>query len=123
MLVFWTYFETRIERLYRETAVGVPRKVMEHLLERHGTVGRRMKGLYKVVYGSTYLGDLNQLGYGKVAQLLSRVGQARNSFVHGQPEAIDERLVEDLVAGLKEEHEGWIAVFNRRLREGRVRVG
>ena len=123
VLVFWTYFETRIERLYRETAVGVPRKVMEHLLERHGAVGRRMKGLYKVVYGTTYLGDLNQLGYGKVAQLLSRVGQARNRFVHGQPEAIDERLVEDLVACLKEEHEGWIAVFNRRLRDGRIRVG
>ena len=27
--------------------------------------------------------------------------------------------VEELMAGLKDEHEGWIAVFNRRLKEAR----
>ena len=41
--------------------------------------------------------------------------------MHGHPEAIDDALVEELVAGLKDEHEGWIAVFNRRLREARER--
>ena len=39
--------------------------------------------------------------------------------MHGHPEAIDDALVEELVAGLKDEHEGWIAVFNRRLKEAR----
>ena len=44
VLVFWTYFETRIERLYRETAWTVPGAVMEHLLERYPAVGRRLGG-------------------------------------------------------------------------------
>ena len=45
--------------------------------------------------------------------------QSRNRFTHGHPEAIDDVLVEELVASLKDEHEGWIAVFNKRLYEAR----
>ena len=93
MLVFWSYFETRIERLFRETGETVPEKVMDHLY----------------------------LGYGKVAVLLRRVQRCRNRFTHDHPEAIDDTLVEELMAGLKDEHEGWIAVFNARLQEGRKR--
>ena len=121
VLVFWSYFETRIERLFRETARAVPEQVMDHLLDRHSFVGARMDRLYKVVFSTTYRADLNDLGYGKAATLLKRVEQCRNRFAHGHPEAIDDSLVEELVAGLKDEHEGWIAVFNRSLRETRKR--
>ena len=119
VLGFWSYFETRIERLFRETATAVPQKVMDHLLERHSFVGTRMDRLYDVVFSTTYRADLNDLGYGRVAALLKKVEQRRNRFAHGHPEAIDDALVEELVAGLKDEHEGWIAVFNKRLRESR----
>ena len=119
VLMFWSYFETRIQRLFRETAEAVPKMVMDHLLERHSSVGARMDRLYKVVFSTTYRADLSDLGYGKVAALLRRVQECRNRFTHGHPEAIDDALVEKLVAGLKEEHEGWIAVFNRRLKEAR----
>ena len=121
VLVFWSYFETRIERLFRETGEAVPEKVMDHLLDRYSFVGARMDRLYKVVFSTTYLADLNDLGYSKVAVLLRRVQKCRNRFTHGHPEAIDDALVEELVAGLKDEHEGWIAVFNTRLQEGRKR--
>ena len=117
VLVFWSYFETRIERLFQETAEAVSKEVMDHLLDRYPSVGTRMDKLYKVVFSTTYWADLNHLGYGKVAALLGRVQNCRNRFTHGHPEAIDDALVEELVAGLKDEHDGWIAVFNRRLRE------
>ena len=91
VLVFWSYFETRIGRLFRETAGAVPEQVMEQLLERHSSVGARMDRLYRVVFSSTYRGgDLNDLGYGRVAALLKRVEQCRNRFTHGHPEAIDD---------------------------------
>ena len=120
VLVFWSYFETRIGRLFRETAKAVPAQVMDHLLERHSSVGGRMDRLYRVVFSSTYRADLNDLGYGHVAALLKKVEQRRNKFVHGHPEAIDNALVEELIAGLKDEHEAWIVVFNKRLRENHV---
>ena len=42
---------------------------------------------------------LNDLEYGRVAALLKQVEQCRNRFTHGHPEAIDDTLVEELVAG------------------------
>lgn len=39
--------------------------------------------------------------------------------MHGNPEAIDDTLVRDVVTGLKDEHEGWIAVYNKRRKESR----
>ena len=103
VLVFWTYFETRIERLFRETGKAVPERVMDHLLDRHSSVGARMDRLYKVVFSTTYRDDLNDVGYGRVAVLLRKVQKCRNRFTHGDPKAIDDSLVEELVAGLKDE--------------------
>ena len=119
VLVFWSYFETRIERLFRQTARAVPDQIMAHLLDRYSGVGARLDRLYKVVFSTTYRADLGDLGDGNVAALLKRVEGCRNRFVHGEPEAIDNSLVEALVAGLKDEHEGWIAIVNRRLKETR----
>ena len=42
VLVFWTYFETRIERLFPEMGKAVPENVMEHLLDRYSSVSARM---------------------------------------------------------------------------------
>ena len=123
VLVFWTYFETRIDRLFRETGRTVPRQVMAHLLDRYSGIGNRLDRLYRVVFSTTYRADLSDLEYGNVAALLKRVEACRNRFVHGEPEAIDDSLVDALVAGLKDEHEGWIAVFNRRLKEVREQTG
>ena len=117
VLVFWTYFETRIERLFRETAVAVPAKILDELLRVHSSISRRLVDLYRIVFSTTYLGDLNEVGFGKSAELLRRVQKARNEFVHGKPESINDMLVEELVDGLKDEHDGWIAVFNKRLKE------
>ena len=50
VLVFWSYFETRIERLFLETAKAVPEKVMDHLLDSYSSVGARMDRLYKIVF-------------------------------------------------------------------------
>jgi hypothetical protein len=116
VLVFWTYFETRIERLLREPSREViPERVLDDLLSRHNAIGARLDRAYRVLYGTTYFAELEALGFKTVADLLRRVHEARNKFVHGHPEAITPGLVEQLAAGLKEEHEAWIAVFNRRI--------
>lgn len=120
VLVFWTYFETRIERLFRETLSGWPPAVMEDLLDRYSSIGSRMDRLYKIAFSSTYRADLDELGYQNVSRLLVSVQKSRNAFTHGHPEAISDSLVEELVAGLKDEHESWIAVFNRRIRSTRA---
>lgn len=114
ILVFWTYFETRIERLFREAMRDLPEKVAKDLLKRYESISARLEQLYKVIFSTTYSFDLKDLGFANVAELLERIRQKRNQFMHGQPEAIDDTLVEDLIAHLKDEHESWIAVFNKR---------
>ena len=119
ILVFWTYFETRIERLFRGTMTALPEAVKEDLLRRYPSISSRLDRLYRIMSSRTYWDDLNDLGYSKVSLLLKRVQASRNKFAHGHPEAIDDSLVEELVAGLKDEHESWIAVFNRHISDAR----
>ncbi len=113
VLIFWTYFETRIDRLFREALSRFPRGVGDDLLRRYSGLGVRLDRLYKITFGATYWSDLSDLGFERLSALLQDVQRRRNDFVHGHPEAIDDALVANLIASLKEEHEAWIAVFNK----------
>lgn len=115
VLVFWTYFETRIDRLYREALKRLPTPITKDLLSRYSSIGARLYQLYKIAFGTSYFDDLRSLGHAGIAELLARVHERRNEFAHGHPEAIDEELVRDVVTGLKDEHESWILVFNKRI--------
>jgi hypothetical protein len=114
VLVFWSYFETRIDRLFREGMRDIGEAIREDLLRRYASVGARLDRLYKIVFAATYWTDLSETGFEHVATLLELVQKRRNEFTHGQPAAIDERLINELVENLKDEHEAWIAVFNKR---------
>ena len=112
--LFWTYFETRMERLLRRGMRDVPSNLMEDTLRRYSFVGARLERLYNIMFDSTYFADLKELGFAAVAEHLGEVQRRRNRFSHGNPKAIDDALVKSVVEGLKQEHEAWIAVFNRR---------
>lgn len=49
VLVFWSYFETRIERLLREGMNRIPERMREDLLRRYSSVGSRLDRLYRVL--------------------------------------------------------------------------
>jgi hypothetical protein len=111
---FWTYFETRVERLLRAGMREVPSRLAEDTLQRYSSIGSRMDRLYRVLFETSYAADLTEVGFGDIARHLARVQERRNAFAHGEPGAIDDALVAAVVDNLKREHEGWIAVFNRR---------
>lgn len=115
VLVFWTYFETKIARLIRSACRRMPERLVEDFLRRNQNISKRLNDSYRVLFDSDYWGDLKLLGYSDVAELLQKVHEHRNQFAHGHPEAINDELVENLVGGLQREHEGWIAVFNKRV--------
>ncbi len=117
VLVFWTYFETRIERLMEGAMKNIPKSIQENLLKRYQSISSRTSELYKVLFGrgNSYYLDLNMLGFQNVNNLLNRIQERRNRFMHGEPEAIDDELVEEMVDKLKLEHESWICVYNLRV--------
>jgi hypothetical protein len=114
VVLFWSYFETRIERLLRAGMQNLPPRVMEDLLQRYSVIGARLDRLYRILFDTTYRADIADLGFEAVGQHLARVQDRRNAFAHGDPHAIDDALVTAVVENLKMEHEAWIAAFNRR---------
>jgi len=114
VVLFWSYFETRVERLLRAGMRDVPQNIIEDCLQRNSSIGSRLDRFYRVVFASTYSADLNKLGYGDIWQYLAEVQARRNEFAHGKPRAIDDALAETVIDKLKGEHESWISVFNMR---------
>jgi hypothetical protein len=115
VLLFWTYFESRITRLVEMGLFYQPADKAESLRERYRSVGARMDRLYRILFSTTYEADLVDTGFASISSLLNEVQSKRNAFSHGDPVAIDDALVERLVALLRDEHISWIAVYNRRV--------
>ncbi len=101
VLLFWSYFETRIERLHRSAMRALPQPVLDDALKRYSGIGVRIDRLYKIFYGTTYFADLAALGHAPVAELLEDLHNRRNEFTHGKPQAINDATVEALVRLLK----------------------
>jgi hypothetical protein len=118
VLLFWSYFETRIERLLRTAMRALPERVLEDQLRRYSGIAARLRDLYKIFFATTYFDDLRNLGYGEVADLLADIHARRNEFTHGKPQAINDHTISKLVSLLKIEHEAWIAVYNHRIAAG-----
>lgn len=116
VLLFWGYFETRIERLHRSAMRKLPQRVLNDQLKRYSGIGSRLYDLYKIFFGTSYFDDLREHGFASVADLLNDIHKRRNEFSHGKPQAISEATVKALVENLKAEHEAWIALYNIRVR-------
>jgi hypothetical protein len=114
VILFWSYFETRIERLLRAGLREVPGRILDDILRRYSAIGARLNDFYSVAFSSTYKKDLEDVGHGHIWPQLALIQERRNQFAHGQPQAIDDALVQGVVEKMKEEHEAWIAVFNKR---------
>jgi hypothetical protein len=114
VVLFWSYFETRIERLLRAAMREVPTRLAEDTLQRYTSIGSRLDRLYHILFATTYRKDLSELGFDDVGRHLIHVQERRNAFAHGDPQAIDEALVASVVDNLQREHEAWIGAYNRR---------
>jgi hypothetical protein len=120
VLLFWGYFETRIERLLEGAMQDLSEPVRDDVLGRYASIGVRLHRLYKLLFGQTYFDDLRESGFQAVSTLLADLHQRRNAFTHGNPHSIDDATVNGLVDALKTEHEAWIAVFNKRATRARL---
>lgn len=114
VVLYWSYFESRFERLLRAGMRELSPRLTEDLLARYGSIGARMDRLYGVLFETSFRADLASFGFDQIAQHIGQVQERRNSFAHGEPAAIDDALVTSVVENLQQEHEAWIAVFNRR---------
>jgi len=114
VLIFWTYFETLMNWFYESATNELPKSVAADLLGRYSSIGARLDRLHRILFGTTYGDDLDQLGHTSVRQHLETVQRQRNAFAHGRPESIGDALVQNTVSSIPSFHEAWIQSFNLR---------
>jgi hypothetical protein len=114
VLIFWTYFETLMNWYYETATSELPKSIASDLLNRYGSIGARLDRLHRILFEAKYGEDLDRLGCSAVRTHLDNLQKQRNAFVHGNPEAISDALVEDTVRFMPIFHEAWIRSFNLR---------
>ncbi|ODA68961.1 hypothetical protein A7A08_00795 [Methyloligella halotolerans] len=107
VLVFWTYFEALMDRYFEAVTSELPRAVATDLLARYSGIGVRLDRLHRVFFNARYGEDLDRLGFTAIRVHLELLQKRRNAFVHGDPAAISDELVEDTVRLLPQFHEAW----------------
>lgn len=114
VILFWMHFEILMTRFYDAAFADLPGELGDELLRRFPSIGGRLERLYKLTWGVTFWDEITAAGYGDVVDVLKTTQQRRNAFVHGDPEAIDDDLVDRVVESLARVQEAWIKVFNLR---------
>ena len=114
VLIFWTYFETLMTWFYERATQVLPSAVAADLLNRYSSIGARLDRLHRVLFDMRFKDDLASAGFQDVAAHIERLQQRRNTFVHGDPMAIDDALVLETVSMMPRFHLAWITIFNSR---------
>jgi len=114
VILFWTLFEHLMEQLLQSAMVTLPAGVASDLLKRYQSIGSRIDRLYSLLFNAKLADDLNKLGFNHVLPLLMEIQSRRNDFVHGNAEAINDELVDKVVANLNGFQGAWVALFNLR---------
>lgn len=114
VLLFWTLFEVLMDGFYRAAFADLPGQLGDELLQRFQSIGGRLDRLYRITWQTSFWADLEAEGFGEQADHLRRLQQARNAFMHGNPEAVGEDLVKATLVHLDSVQRGWIVLFNKR---------
>jgi hypothetical protein len=119
VLIFWTYFETLMSWYFETATSDLPNSVGSDLLTRYGAIGGRLDRLHRILFDTRHSEDLERLGCAAVRAHLENLQEQRNAFIHGNPEAVSDALVEDTARLLPQFHEAWIQTFNLRCAQRR----
>jgi hypothetical protein len=114
VLLFWTLFETLMDGFFRAALADLPGELADELLLRFSSVGARLDRLYRRIWGVTFWKDMENEGFAAEARHLREVQASRNAFVHGDPEAINDALVDATFQQLTSVQQSWIVLFNKR---------
>jgi hypothetical protein len=114
VLLFWVLFEGLLDRFYDAALTVCPDGVHADLLKRYGQVGARMNQLHTALFGVTFHADMTQQGDGPLAEHISTIQRCRNAFIHGDPSAITEGIVQRTVELLQDIQAAYVRLYNRR---------
>lgn len=114
VLLFWTLFESLMDQLVSKKLESIPPKIAKDLLKRYSTINNRIGDLYKMVFENSFKEDLQEVGFPHLYDHIKNVQEKRNDFIHNNPKAIDEQMINDTVKYLQDVQQAWILIYNKR---------
>lgn len=114
VLLFWTLFESLMDRMFTTKLSGLPPKLAKNLLKKNNNISSRMSDFYQLVFDHSFKEDLADTGFIEIYDHLKTVQEKRNAFIHDSPKAIDEQLVIDTINHLQDVQAAWIKIYNKR---------
>lgn len=114
VILYWSLFEGLMDRLFEMAMREFPSSVSRDLLQRYSSIGSRLDRLYRIIFDTTFESDLSAIGYSHLYPHITEVQNKRNEFVHGNPEAINDGLIESILCHYHDLTDAWIRLFNLR---------
>lgn len=113
VILFWSLFENLMDRLFEAKLRSLPPKIAGHLKKRFSNISARMNEFYTLVFDVSFREDLHEEGFAGIYAHLCQLQERRNAFMHDDPTAVDQALIEQTVGHLQDIQTAWIALFNK----------
>jgi hypothetical protein len=114
VILFWSLFESLMDKLCSDGSRFLPESVKQDILKRYGSIGLRINKLYPVLFSASLKDDLRFIGKEGVYDFLSEVQKKRNEFIHGKSEVINDDIVNRTILNIRTVQEAWISLYNLR---------
>ncbi|EHQ24599.1 hypothetical protein [Mucilaginibacter paludis] len=114
VLLFWTLFESLMDRMFSKKLESIPPKIAKNLLKKNNNISARMGEFYQLVFDTSFKDDLIQIGSPLIYDHLKNLQERRNAFIHDNPIAINEQLISDTLIHLQDIQAAWIKLYNKR---------
>lgn len=114
VILFWSLFETLMDKFFTSALRKIPKSISDDLLKRYSGIGSRTDRLYKILFGSSFKKDLEELGHLHIYNHIVNLQIKRNDFIHGNPNAIDQSVIDDTIKYLQDTQLAWIDLYNKR---------
>lgn len=112
VILFWSLFESLMEEFFEDSMKEFPKNIKTDLLKRYFSISIRMDRLYPILHDSKFKKDFTKVGNENITKFIEKVHKARNEFIHGQPEKITDKLVNETIKMLEPVQKVWIALYN-----------
>jgi hypothetical protein len=114
VILFWSLFENLMDKMFSDALTHVPPEIEDDLMKRYSSVGSRFGRLYPIVFSANFRDDFTKVGGETLYNFVIEIQRIRNQFIHGNPEAVKDSVVQTVISNLDNVQRAWIDLYNLR---------
>lgn len=112
VILFWSLFESLMDTFFEHAMYLLTENIKKDLLKRYFSIGIRLDKLYPLLFETNFSKDFISVSNENLYLLLIEIKKIRNEFIHGNPEAITDEIVNKVINNLVPIQKAWIDLYN-----------